>query len=166
MIWFDGQMIRQSNQRSGLITTLTARIPESQTQTHAVDEAAAARLGINRTDLRCLGTILTQGTISASRLAECIRLTRGAMTTALDRLEAAGFIRRIDNPNDRRGIKVEATTAAKKAIREIWEPIGVAGFKLLEKYRDEDLKLLNRFFEEYCALQRTHAERIRRQTRR
>jgi DNA-binding MarR family transcriptional regulator len=37
------------------------------------------------------------------------------MTTALDRLEGAGYVRRIDDPDDRRGVRVEATGAAMKA---------------------------------------------------
>ncbi|MGA8573661.1 MAG: MarR family transcriptional regulator [Desulfobaccales bacterium] len=155
-------MIKQSNHRQGLITALSALIPAAQTETHAVDEAASIRLRINQTDLRCLGTILDLGPLSASKLAESVRLTRAAMTTALDRLEKAGFIRRLHDLHDRRGINVEATPAAQKAVREIWEPIRIDGLVFLEKYSDEDLELLSQFFEEYCALQRDHTQRIRR----
>ena len=154
-------MIIASKQRE-LIAALSELIPAAQTETQAVDEAAAVRLGINRTDLRCLGTIAMRGSLSASKLAESIGLTRGAMTTALDRLEQAGFIRRIHDRLDRRSITVEATPAATKAIREIWEPIRVEGLALLQAYGDAELELLSRFFKDYCALQQTHATRIRR----
>lgn len=157
-------MIKQSNKRQNLIATLSALIPAAQTETHCVDEAAASRLRINQTDLRCLGIILDRGPVSASKLAESIRLTRAAMTTALDRLEKAGFIRRLHDLQDRRGIKVEATAAAQNAVREIWEPVRRDGLAFLEKYSDEDLELLSQFFEEYCALQRTHARRIQKLT--
>ncbi|MGC8494957.1 MAG: MarR family winged helix-turn-helix transcriptional regulator [Syntrophobacteraceae bacterium] len=129
-----------------------------------MDEAAAKRLRINQTDLRCLGIILERGPISASKLAETVGLTRAAMTTALDRLEKAAFICRIHDVQDRRGIKVEATAAAREAVREIWEPIRLDGLAFLEKYSVEDLELLTRFFEEYCSLQRTHAQRIQKLT--
>lgn len=155
-------MIRKSNERQKFIQSLSALIPAAQTETHAVDEAAANRLRINRTDLRCLGVVLEQGSVSASRLAEIVGLTRGAMTTALDRLVRAGFIRRIRDRQDRRGIKIEATPAAKKAVHAIWQPIRADGFDLLKSYSDSELELLNRFFIDYCALHRAHAERIRR----
>jgi DNA-binding MarR family transcriptional regulator len=155
-------MILRSNHRKALMQALNGLIPEAQLTASAVDDAAAGSLRINRTDLRCLGALLTDGSLSASKLAERVRLTRGSMTIALDRLEAAGYVRRIDDPDDRRGVRVEATAAAMKAIQEVWEPIRVDGNKLLERYSDEELKLLGRFFGEYCDLQRKHAERIRR----
>ncbi|HEX4049786.1 MAG TPA: MarR family transcriptional regulator [Steroidobacteraceae bacterium] len=126
-----------------------------------MDEAAAAHLGINRTDLRCLGVLLEQGPLPASKLAEAVALTRGAMTTALDRIEQAGFIRRIRNDQDRRGVTIEATQTAKDAIKSIWAPIRADGLAVLRKYSDADLELLCRFFEDYCEIQRTHAARIR-----
>ena len=46
---------------------------------------------------------------SAGKLAADLRLSSGAMTNRLDRLEAAGLIRRVPDPNDRRGTIVEAT---------------------------------------------------------
>ncbi len=46
---------------------------------------------------------------SAGKLAADLRLSSGAMTNRLDRLEAAGLIRRLPDPNDRRGTIVEPT---------------------------------------------------------
>ena len=46
---------------------------------------------------------------SAGKLAMDLRLSSGALTNRLDRLEAAGLIRRLPDPNDRRGTIVEPT---------------------------------------------------------
>jgi DNA-binding MarR family transcriptional regulator len=131
-----------------------------QRATRAVDDAAAARLGLIRTDLRCLEAILVRGPVAASKLYDVVGLTRRSMTPALDRLEEAGFIRRIIDLTDRRRINVEAKAAAKQAASEIWEPLGEDGLRLLERYSDEELEILVRFFQEYSALQRAHARRI------
>ena len=154
-------MVRQSNYRSGLLETVMRLIPEAQDATDTLDEAAAGQLHVNRTDLRCLGVIFRSGTISASGLAAEVGLTRGAMTTALDRLETAGYIRRSDDPRDGRGVRVESTPAANVAVQRIWGPIGTEGAKHLAQYSDDDLEVIRRFLEEYCKLQRVHAERIR-----
>jgi DNA-binding MarR family transcriptional regulator len=154
-------MIRRSNYRQQRIEALNALIPAAQTGTHVLDEAAAAYLGINRTDLRCLGMVLEHGPLSASKLAESIGLTRGAMTTALDRIEQAGFVRRVQNGVDRRGVMVEATQATKEAVVAIWGPIRAEGLALLEKYTDAELDVLCRFFEDYCRTQQTQTKRIR-----
>jgi DNA-binding MarR family transcriptional regulator len=54
---------------------------------------------------------------SAGRLAADLRLSSGAMTNRLDRLEAAGLIRRLPDPNDRRGTIVEPTERG----NELWD---------------------------------------------
>jgi DNA-binding MarR family transcriptional regulator len=46
---------------------------------------------------------------SPGQLAGDMRLSTGAMTNRLDRLEAAGLIRRLPDPNDRRGQLIEPT---------------------------------------------------------
>ena len=43
------------------------------------------------------------------QLAADMRLSSGAMTNRLDRMEAAGLIRRLPDPNDRRGTLIEPT---------------------------------------------------------
>ena len=46
---------------------------------------------------------------SPGKLAEDIGLSSGAMTNRLDRLEQAGLIRRLPDPDDRRALRVELT---------------------------------------------------------
>ena len=52
---------------------------------------------------------------SAGMLANDMQLSSGAMTNRLDRMEAAGLIRRLPDPNDRRGTLVEPTAAGHDA---------------------------------------------------
>jgi DNA-binding MarR family transcriptional regulator len=46
---------------------------------------------------------------SAGHLAQHAEISSGAMTNRLDRLEASGLVRRVPDPNDRRGVLVELT---------------------------------------------------------
>jgi DNA-binding MarR family transcriptional regulator len=46
---------------------------------------------------------------SPGELAADLELSSGAMTSRLDRLEEAGYIRRLRDPDDRRGVVVELT---------------------------------------------------------
>jgi DNA-binding MarR family transcriptional regulator len=52
---------------------------------------------------------------SAGKLAKWAELSSGAMTNRLDRLEHAGFVQRVPDPEDRRGVLVELTDAGRKA---------------------------------------------------
>jgi len=50
-------------------------------------------------------------------LAQWADLSSGAMTNRIDRLEQAGLVRRVPDPDDRRGVMVELTAAGRRA----WE---------------------------------------------
>jgi DNA-binding MarR family transcriptional regulator len=54
---------------------------------------------------------------SAGKLATRAELSSGAMTNRLDRLEEAGLVRRLPDPDDRRGVQVELTEHGLK----VWE---------------------------------------------
>jgi DNA-binding MarR family transcriptional regulator len=61
---------------------------------------------------------------SPGELAEDLEISSGAMTSRLDRLERQGFVRRLPDPEDRRGIVVELTPAGMEA----WDrAAGIAG---------------------------------------
>src|SRR3954447_25744858 len=52
---------------------------------------------------------------SPGQLSSELELSSGAMTNRLDRLEQAGLVRRMPDPEDRRGVRVELTDAGRKA---------------------------------------------------
>src|SRR5579863_3344060 len=105
------------------ITRVAAKIPALQDATSEVDNAAAAALSVNLTDLHCLAILVRVESVSAGALAEQLRLTRGAMTVVLDRLARAKLAERRGDPADRRSVLVAATASAKRRVQEIWKPI-------------------------------------------
>ncbi|HEU5361811.1 MAG TPA: MarR family transcriptional regulator [Gaiellaceae bacterium] len=52
---------------------------------------------------------------SPGALARDLELSSGAMTSRLDRLEELGFVRRLPDPDDRRGVVVELTDEGRAA---------------------------------------------------
>jgi len=59
-----------------------------------------------------LATLRRQGApyrLTPTELSRATLLTPGAMTNRIDRLEAAGLVRREAEPNDRRGVRVSLT---------------------------------------------------------
>jgi DNA-binding MarR family transcriptional regulator len=88
---------------------VTAALGTHQVASDIFDDTIANFLGVNRTDARCLDLIGREGRITAGRLAESSSLTTGAVTVVIDRLSAAGYVRRVRDPNDRRKVYVETT---------------------------------------------------------
>ena len=67
---------------------------------------------LDRREFHLLGKLRKYGPpyrTSAGRLAADLRLSSGAMTNRLDRMERAGLIRRLPDPHDPRGTIVEPT---------------------------------------------------------
>ncbi len=88
---------------------------------HALDESmkqTLAEFELDRRSFHVLGRLRSFGPPyqrSAGSLARDMRLSSGAMTNRLDRMEAAGLIRRLPDPSDRRGTLIEPTEAGHAA---------------------------------------------------
>lgn len=88
---------------------------------HALKESieqTLAEFDLDRRNFHVLGRLRSYGPPyqrSAGNLASDMRLSTGAMTNRLDRMEQAGLIRRLPDPNDRRGTLIEPTPAGHAA---------------------------------------------------
>lgn len=105
-------------------------------------EETLAEQGLALSDYKVLGALRWAGPPyqrSAGELARIAELSSGAMTNRLDQLERAGLLRRLRDPDDRRGVLVEPTEEGRK----LWErAIGVQARKesLIASALDEDEK--------------------------
>jgi DNA-binding MarR family transcriptional regulator len=80
-----------------------------------------AEFGLDPGEWHLLGALRRSGPPyrrSPGQLADDIGLSSGAMTNRLDRLEEAGLLRRLPDPDDRRGLKVELTDAGWRAWQD------------------------------------------------
>src|SRR5947199_85334 len=80
---------------------------------------------------------------SPGRLAEYAELSSGAMTNRLDRLEEAGLVRRLRDPDDRRGIQVELTPAGRKAYEQATTTQAAKEALVASALNDREKKELN-----------------------
>ena len=70
-------------------------------------QTVAVRFGLSESDIETLEQLIDMGATTAGRLSEITGLTSGAVTRVIDRLEQAGYVRRIPDPADRRRVIVE-----------------------------------------------------------
>jgi DNA-binding MarR family transcriptional regulator len=101
------------------------------------------------------------GSMSAGELARESRLTTGAITAVIDRLERAGVARRVADPSDRRRVLVELTPETRGSIQEFMGPIGDLATKSMGHYTDQQLELLIDFTRRGRQAQQEHAEWLR-----
>jgi DNA-binding MarR family transcriptional regulator len=147
--------------KEDVIRAVVLRIQEMQDAMAQIDESAARLLGVNRTDLRCLVRLRTRGPMTAGELAVEAGLTPGATTTAIDRLERAGYARRVRDDADRRRVMVAPTEAAAAAAARIWGPLSADVLAQLKGYTLAELALITRFLDQAVGHQQRHATRLR-----
>jgi DNA-binding MarR family transcriptional regulator len=149
-------------QKKKLIDELVSEFRISGNQDSAFDNLAAERLGVNRTDLHCLNTIENSGGLTAGELAAEAGLTTGAVTGVIDRLERAGFARRVPDPADRRRVKVEVTPKFYARADRIWGPLAADWeARLGETFTGEQLERVTDFLRTTNEIGRKHLDRLR-----
>ena len=154
-----------SRDKRQVFEELLGEIQRSQLATDRYDQAVADAAGLNRTDMRCLDVLGREGPVTAGRLAEATGLTSGAMTTALDRLERAGFARRTRDSADRRRVLVEMTPEARRQAGRFYAPHIAHSERLFQRYDEQQLALLLEFVREGRELNELHAAQLEQQNR-
>jgi DNA-binding MarR family transcriptional regulator len=102
-------------ERPGLDLTGMALVARLLRVAHRFDQAQGeffAALGLKPGWLDVLGALRRSGEpyrLTPTRLSEEALISTAGMTNRLDRLEAAGLIVRLPDPDDRRGVLVELT---------------------------------------------------------
>jgi DNA-binding MarR family transcriptional regulator len=126
-------------------------------------QAAAALIGINQTDLICLNALFRQGAMTAGQLAATIGLTSGATTTAIDRLERAGYVQRQPDPSDRRRVLVQASRQGARQAFSLFDDLLERTAQLSANYTDDQLTLLLELLDRFRALIADHTTTLRAQ---
>jgi DNA-binding MarR family transcriptional regulator len=132
-----------------------------QTAVDNFDQAVADHVGINRTDARCIDLIDQAGGMTAGELAKAAGLTTGAVTAVVDRLEKAGFARRVADPGDRRRVRIEATERVWEVTEPLLGPMLAESQAILDDLTEAELERFTAFLERVIELQARHTERVR-----
>jgi DNA-binding MarR family transcriptional regulator len=153
-----------SEERKRLLGELIRVNRAYQAAVEKMDEAFWSRIGVNRTDGRCLDVIDQRPGLTAGELAEAVGLTPGAVTTALDRLEDRGYVERSRDPADRRRVTVELTAEANRLAWEAYGPLGEMGAPFIAELSDADLETITRFLEAGREMNERRADQVRDDT--
>ncbi len=127
------------------VARVIAELRALSTVQDRLDQHAAQRFGLNRTDLRALDLIGQAGTTSPTALAAALGMSTGATSTVLDRLEAAGYARREPDPDHRRRTLVRMSPRAQQLSAEIFAPVIRATAEHAAGHPDRELRAIAAF---------------------
>ncbi|GGP32862.1 MULTISPECIES: MarR family winged helix-turn-helix transcriptional regulator [Streptomyces] len=132
---------------------------------HFGQQDIAARLGLNVTDLTCLGFLIEASlageSLAAGDLAERARLTTGGITGVLNRLEKANYAHRQADPEDRRRVRVVMDESAQARILAVYGPFYERLGALFADYGPEEVAVLADWFTRAKGLMQESLDEIR-----
>jgi DNA-binding MarR family transcriptional regulator len=145
-----------------LVGELITRYRTATNRDVAFDALAADALGVSVSDLHCLNIVESRNGLTAGELAAESGLTTGAVTAVADRLERAGYARRVRDEGDRRKVKLEVTPEFYARAGEIWGPVAQDWERVLGgRFSAEQLRTISDFLDQVAELGAGHAEQVR-----
>src|SRR6478672_13807007 len=105
-------------------------------------EGVFSRFGVNRGEVGALSALRIAGPphqLSPTRLGRGLMLSSAGVTSRIDRLERRGFVRRLPDPNDRRGVIIELTDAGLDIVDAAVAANSVSDRQLLERLEPDEL---------------------------
>ena len=107
---------------------------------------AAEEVGLGLTDLQLLHLLQLHGPSTPGQLAAGSGLSSGGVTVALDRLAAAGYLRREPNPADRRSLLVTIMPRRLQRLAAMYSSVEAETRRMLATLSENDLEATIRFF--------------------
>ena len=108
-------------------------------------EAVFEGFGLSRGEVGMLSALRTAGPphrLSPTRLGQGLMLSSAGVTSRLDRLERRGFVERLPDPDDRRGVIVELTDAGLEVVDAAVAANTISDRQLMERFDPEELEAL------------------------
>ncbi len=127
----------------------------------AVGQRFAALHALGRTDVRALVAIMDAArrgeALTAGVLGQAVDLSSASVTALVDRLERAGHVRRVRDPQDRRRVVLEMSESAMAAGGQFFGGLNRDLLAAMADYSEEELAVVHRFLSEVTAVVEQHA---------
>ena len=118
-------------------------------------EEVFERFGLSRGEVGALSALRISGPpyqLSPTRLAKGLMLSSAGITSRIDRLERRGLVRRLDDPDDRRGVIIELTDEGRAVVDEAVAALAVSDRQLLDRLDPQEVEQLEDLLRTVLAL--------------
>lgn len=152
-----------AEERERLVGELVREVRLMARQMVRFYDAVADQLGLHITDLTCIGTLRDRRRATAGELATELGLTTGAVSRMLDRLDRAGFVRRLPDTKDRRRVIVELVPEAESSVVGLFAGHAAQITESAVDLSDAQLAFLLGYLRQRTEVARNEADRLRRE---
>ncbi len=131
--------------RRALAEQLLSALPDFVGAITQLNAVIAERMGVVASDLHCLHALNRDGPATASVLAGRVGLTPGSTSRMIDRLDAAGCIKRVPDPDDRRRVLIEPTAEGLDRVAAYYARLTARTHEDVDGFTNAELASLLRF---------------------
>ncbi|WP_410616463.1 MarR family winged helix-turn-helix transcriptional regulator [Amycolatopsis sp. lyj-109] len=124
---------------------------------HDVQIALARRLGLGATDVQALQHLAAGTPMGTVDLAHALKIRSASATVLVDRLEAAGHVRRGPHPRDGRRVTLVVNEAARTEVRAALAPLVDAITRLTDGLPPGQAEVVARFLGDTTEILRSYA---------
>lgn len=153
-------MSRPAKNRIQIVKDLDWRLRSFTTSAVLAANSIAQKVGMGANELKCAELLVRMGPMSAGKLAELAGLTTGAITGIVDRLEKAGWAKRVADPNDRRRVIIHPGPQETDVVDGLYNSYVNSLTGLLARYSDSELVMITEFIEGLIQLNHEQAKSL------
>lgn len=113
----------------------------------STDNAFGEALGISATQLGVLFILEKSPGAFLKEVSEALGVNKSAITALIDRMEAAGFVRRQPSNDDGRAVHLFATTAGLKKVAAARPVLARLNARLTEGFDEREIATVARFLQ-------------------
>ena len=117
-------------------------------------EAVFSHFGVNRGEVGALSALRVSGPphrLSPTRLGRGLMLSSAGVTSRIDRLERRGLVRRLPDPDDRRGVIVELSDEGGRLVDEAVAAVAESDRQLLARLDADEIAQLQALLKKLLA---------------
>lgn len=122
-----------------------------------LQQAIAQKMKLNASDAECIDYLMEMGPSTAGDLARVTRLTTGAVTNVIDRLEKSGLVKRESDPSDRRKVIIHLLHKKHERTKKYYDAMAADVYQLFSGYNENKLKDLLKYSESLAEIFEQHA---------
>ena len=125
-----------------------------------LQQAIAEKMNLNASDAECIDFLAEMGPATAGDLAKVTRLTTGAVTSVIDRLEKAGLVKRKNDPHDRRKVIIHIVPRKHEKANRLYAAMATDVHDHFSGLNEQKLKLLRFHTDALTDIFQKHAESV------
>ena len=134
---------------------VTARLSRIGPHLARRQDEVFSRFGLSRGEVGALSALRISGPpyrLSPTRLSKGLMLSSAGITSRIDRLERRGYVRRLDDPDDRRGVIIELTDHGREIVDAAVAANTASDRQLLERLDPQEVEQLEGLMRKVLAL--------------